>query len=121
MEITTRCVKNGARSNLCEVPAETLPTLEATRNGKPCGTAEGIRKQQPRRISYGGDLFAPSSKVQGPRKYIKWSQKEKCDICGSIYKKYHYGFEVLWKDLCCICPLASAWNTSDPTPSFPVS
>lgn len=69
MEIPTRCVKNEARSNMWEVPAERVPTLAATRNGKPRGTAEGTSKQQPRRIKHGGASFAPLSMVQGPSKY----------------------------------------------------
>lgn len=69
MERPTRCVKNEARSNMWEVPAERVPTLAATRNGKPRGTAEGRSKQQPRRIKHGGASFASLSMVQGPRKY----------------------------------------------------
>lgn len=69
MERPTRCVKNEARSNTWEVPAERVPTLAATRNGKPRGTAEGRSKQQPRRIKHGGASFAPLSMVQGPSKY----------------------------------------------------
>lgn len=69
MERPTRCVKNEARSNMWEVPAERVPTLAATRNGKPRGTAEGRSKQQPKRIKHGGASFASLSMVQGPSKY----------------------------------------------------
>lgn len=37
MEIPMRCVKNEARSNLWEVPAEGVAMLNTTRNGKPYG------------------------------------------------------------------------------------
>lgn len=50
MEIPMRCVKNEARSNVWEVPAEGAPALNATRNGKPYGIQPQREQEKPRRI-----------------------------------------------------------------------
>lgn len=110
-----RCAKNEARSSVWEVPAEGVPALNMTWNGKPYGIQPWREQEQPRRIRHGRSLNCAFEYSMRTQERQRWFQK--CYAHGPV--RNFCDIEVRRKNQSCLCHLASAlkyvWTHSFPT------